>query len=257
MRSDFEQLLWVYSMGVEGVATIQPQNYFNVQLEKKSNDSSYEDVPLLKQSEINEESDRSSHLNEVYKKDINVIEDVGSLEAYWQDKLINNFNIQKFWGFNKLNQINKLNILIIHEPPNRSDFAQYLFLDGKKRNLINNIIFSILSGESEREVQNIFVPILPIPLNKAIEFKNLQSFHLLFLQRLRHIIKPSLTILIGDKAISLISPSLAANEDEAMKDNQYFSIPELEYMMSVPEVKKTVWEEWKQKRRTLKNELFL
>ena len=42
-----------------------------------------------------------------------------------------------------------------------------------------------------------------------------------------------------------------------MKEDQYFSIPELEYMMSVPEVKKTVWEEWKQKRRTLKNDLFL
>ena len=257
MRSDFEQLLWLYSMGVEDVATRQPQNYFNVQLEKKRNDSSYEDVPLLKQSEINGESDGSRNLNEVYKKDINVIENASSLEAYWRDTLINNFNIKKFWGFNKLNQINKLNILIIHEPPNRSDFAQYRFLDGKKRNLINNIIFSILSGESEREVQNIFVPILPIPLNKAIEFKNLQSFHLLFLQRLKHIIKPSLTILIGDKAISLISKGLAANEDEAMKENQYFSIPELEYMMSVPDVKKTVWEEWKQKRRTLKNELFL
>ena len=90
-----------------------------------------------------------------------------------------------------------------------------------------------------------------------MEFKNLQSFHLMFLQRLKHIINPSLTILIGDKAISLISPSLGVNEDQAMKENQYFSIPELEYMMSVPEVKKTVWEEWKQKRRTLKNELFL
>ena len=179
------------------------------------------------------------------------------MEAYWRDSLIDNFNIKKFWGYNKLKQINKLNILIIHEPPNRSDFNQYLFLDGKKRNLINNIIFSILSGESEREVQNIFVPILPIPLNKAMEFKNLQSFHLMFLQRLKHLIKPSLTILIGDKAISLVSPKPEANEDEVMRENHYFLIPELEYMISVPEVKKTVWEEWKQKRRTLKNELFL
>ena len=46
-------------------------------------------------------------------------------------------------------------------------------------------------------------------------------------------------------------------EDEVMKENHYFLIPELEYMMSVPEVKKTVWEEWKQKRRTFKNDLFL
>ena len=99
MRSDFEQLLWLYSMGVEDVVTRKPQNYSNVQLVKKINDSAYQDGPLLKKSE--------------------------------------------------------------------------------------------------------------------------------------------------------------ENEDQAMKENQYFSIPELEYMMSVPEVKKTVWEEWKQKRRTLKNELFL
>ena len=257
MRSDFEQVLWLYSMGVEDVATRNAQNYSNVQLVKKINDSAYQDGPLLKKSEENEDLDRESFLNEVYKKDINAIESVGSLEAYWRDSLIDTFNIKKFWGYNKLNKINKLNILIIHEPPNRSDFAQYRFLDGKKRNLINNIIFSILSGESEREVQNIFVPILPIPLNKAMEFKNLQSFHLMFLKRLKHIIKPSLTILIGDKAISLISPYLRLNKEEAMKEDQYFSIPELEHMMSVPEVKKTVWKEWKQKRRTLKNDLFL
>ena len=257
MRSDFEQLLWLYSMGVEDVATRKPQNYSNLQLVKKINDSAYQDGPLLKKSEENGDPDRESFLNEVYKKDINAIESVSSLETYWRDSLIDNFNIKKFWGYNKLNKINKLNILIIHEPPNRSDFNQYLFLDGKKRNLINNIIFSILSGESEREVQNIFVPILPIPLNKAMEFKNLQSFHLMFLKRLKHIIKPSLTILIGDKAIALISPNPRLSKEEAMKEDQYFSIPELEYMMSVPEVKKTVWEEWKQKRRTLKNELFL
>ena len=153
MRSDFEQLLWLYSMGVEDVSTRKPQNYFNVQLVKKINDSAYQDGPLLKKSEENEDLDRESFLNEVYKKDINAIKSVGILEAYWRDSLIDNFNIKKFWGYNKLNKINKLNILIIHEPPNRSDFNQYLFLDGKKRNLINNIIFSILSGESEREVQ--------------------------------------------------------------------------------------------------------
>ena len=127
MRSDFEQLLWLYSMGVEDVATRKPQNYSNVQLVKKINDSANQDGLLLK-SEGNGDPDRESFLNEVYKKDINAIESVGSLEAYWRDALINNFNIKKFWGYNKLNRINKLNILIIHEPPNRSDFNQYLSL---------------------------------------------------------------------------------------------------------------------------------
>ena len=79
----------------------------------------------------------------------------------------------------------------------------------------------------------------------------------MFLLRLKNVVKPSLTILVGDKSNSLISPKLRTNDDETLKENHYFSIPELEYMMSVPEVKKTVWEEWKQKRRTLKNELFL
>ena len=51
MRSDFEQLLWLYSMGVEDVATRKPQNYFNVQLEKKINDSANQDGLLLKKSE--------------------------------------------------------------------------------------------------------------------------------------------------------------------------------------------------------------
>ena len=50
MRSDFEQLLWLYTMGVEDVATRKPQNYFNVQLEKKINDSAYQDGPLLKKN---------------------------------------------------------------------------------------------------------------------------------------------------------------------------------------------------------------
>ena len=113
MRSDFEQLLWLYSMGVEDVVTRKPQNYFNVQLERKINDSAYQDGPLLKKSEKSGDPNREGFLNEVYKKDINAIESVGSLEAYWRDSLIDNFNIKKFWGYNKLNKINKLNILIL------------------------------------------------------------------------------------------------------------------------------------------------
>ena len=73
MRSDFEQLLWLYSMGVEDVATRKPQNYSNVQLVKKINDSAYQDGRLLKKSEKNHDLDRENFLNEVYKKDINAI----------------------------------------------------------------------------------------------------------------------------------------------------------------------------------------
>ena len=127
----------------------------------------------------------------------------------------------------------------------------------KKRTLINNIVFAILSGENETEVQNIFSPILPIPLYNTTQFETIQSFHLMFLSRLKRITEPSLVLLVGDRARSKISPKLETDDKGIEEENHYFSIPELEYIMSVPEVKKTVWEEWKQKRRTIKNDLFL
>ena len=124
-------------------------------------------------------------------------------------------------------------------------------------NLINNIVFAILSGENETEVQNIFSPILPIPLYKTAQFETIQFFHLMFLLSLKRIIEPSLVLLVGNRAMSYISPKIEAGDKGFEKESHYFSIPELEYMMSVPEVKKTVWEEWKQKRRTIKNDIFL
>ena len=103
----------------------------------------------------------------------------------------------------------------------------------------------------------VFAPILPIPLNNVSDFTNLQSFHIMFLINLLRILKPSLVFLVGDKATSFITSIQKEDEQEFVKENHYFSIPELEYLMSVPEVKKTVWEKWKQKRRTIKNDLFL
>ncbi len=103
----------------------------------------------------------------------------------------------------------------------------------------------------------IFVPILPIPLHNLSDFANLQSFHITFLINLLRILKPSLVLLVGDKATSHITSKQEENNLKIAKENYCFSIPELEYLMSVPEVKKTVWEKWKQKRRTIKNDLFL
>ena len=257
MRNDFEQLLWLYSMGVESVPTRQPINYFDVQIKNKANDSPIQDTHALKKNEKIREPESETLLYETFKKEINKIENINVLDKYWCNSLVNIFDIKKFWRLNKVDEQKKLNILIIHEPPTSSDFAQYSFLDGKKRNLINNIVFAILSGESEKEVQNIFCPILPIPLSNMTQFENIQSFHLMFLANLIRILKPSLVLLVGDRAISYLSPNIEANDQGAERENHYFSIPELAYMMSVPEVKRTVWEKWKQKRRTIKNDLFL
>ena len=115
----------------------------------------------------------------------------------------------------------------------------------------------MLSSENQEEVQNIFVPILPIPLNNVAEFGNLQSFQVMFLLSLKRIIKPVLVLLVGDRASSIITTMLERDDQEILKENNFFSIPELQYMISVPEVKKTVWEEWQQKRKIINNDLFL
>lgn len=257
MRNDFEHLVWLYLMGVENVSTRQPINYFGVEIKNKTNDSPIQDLYALKKSEKIIEPESEKLLYETFKKGINEIENINELEKYWCSTLIDIFNIKKFWRLNKIDEPKKLNILIVHEPPTSSDFARYSFLDGKKRSLINNIVFAILSGESEKEVQNIFCPILPFPLNNKTQFENIQSFYLMFLTNLIRILKPSLVLLVGDRAISYLSPNIEANDQVAERENHYFSIPELTYMMSVPEVKRTVWEKWKQKRRTIKNDLFL
>ena len=257
MRNDFEQLIWLYSMGVEQVGVRQPTNYSEVKVVKKINEAADQDISAFKKTEEARGTERKKSNYEDFPKEFNRINNIKALDKYWRNNLINKFKIKKFWGLNELDESTKMNILIIHEPPTRSDFAQYTFLDGKKRNLINNIIFSILSGESEKEVEYVFVPILPIPLNNVSDFTHLQSFHIMFLINLLRILKPSLVLLVGDKATSYITSKQEENDWQIVKKNHYFSIPELEYMMSVPEVKKTVWEKWKQKRRNIKNDLFL
>ena len=52
MRNDFEQLVWLYSMGVEDVAARQSINYFDVQINNQLNDSSTQD---LQKAQMNEE----------------------------------------------------------------------------------------------------------------------------------------------------------------------------------------------------------
>ena len=257
MRNDFEQLVWLYSMGVEQVGVRQPTNYSKVKIVKKIDEVADKDISALKMTEEIRGTESEKLKYEVFQKEIKEINNIRALDKYWRNTLANKFNIKKFWGLNELLESTKMNILIIHGPPTRSDFALRSFLDGKKRHLINNIIFSILFGEREKEVEYVFAPILPIPLNNVSDFTNLQSFHILFLVNLIRVVKPSLVLLVGDKATSFITSKLEEDSQEIVKENHYFSIPELEYLMSVPEVKKTVWERWKQKRRTIKNDLFL
>jgi len=257
MRNNFEQLVWLYSMGVEDVAARQSINYFDVQIKNQLNDSSTQGLKKAQMNEAVVVPEEQNFSYENFKKDINGIDNLRDLEEYWSGTLISKFNIKKFWRLNDIDGLKKPNILIVHEPPSMSDLSRYSSLDGKKRNLIDNILFAILSGENEAEVQNILSPISPIPLDNTTQFKTIQSFHIMFLLSLKRIMEPSLVLLVGDRARSQISFKLENDDKGIEKENHYFSIPELDYIMSVPEVKKTVWDEWKQKRRTIKNDLFL
>ena len=51
MRNDFEQLVWLYSMGVEDVVAHRSINYFDVQINNQINDSSNKDLQTSQKNE--------------------------------------------------------------------------------------------------------------------------------------------------------------------------------------------------------------
>ena len=59
-----------------------------------------------------------------------------------------------------------------------SDLSRYSFY--KEKNLIDNIVFAILSGEKEAEAQNILSPISPIPLDNTTQL-DYPIFYIMFL----------------------------------------------------------------------------
>ena len=51
MRNDFEQLIWLYLMGVEQVGARQPTNYSEVKIVKKINKAADQDISAFKKTE--------------------------------------------------------------------------------------------------------------------------------------------------------------------------------------------------------------
>ena len=114
MRNDFEQLLWLYSIGVEQVGARQPTNYSEVKIVKKINEAADQNISALKKAEEirGTESEKSKY--EDFQKEINEINNIKALDKCWRNILTNKFNIKKFWGLNELIESTKMNILIIH-----------------------------------------------------------------------------------------------------------------------------------------------
>ena len=70
MRNNFEQLVWLYSMGVEDVTTRQSINYFDVQIESQINDSSIQDLHTSQKTKEIRVTEGGNLLYESFKKDI-------------------------------------------------------------------------------------------------------------------------------------------------------------------------------------------
>ena len=68
MRNDFEQLLWLYSMGVEQVATRQPIDYSETQIVKKIKDSSNQDIPVLKKTQKIRRTESEKSIRKLLKR---------------------------------------------------------------------------------------------------------------------------------------------------------------------------------------------
>ena len=113
MRNDFEQLVWLYSMGLDQVGVRQPTNYSKVKIVKKIDEVADQDISALKMTEEIRGTESEKLKYEVFQKEIKEINNIRALDKYWRNTLANKFNIKKFWGLNELLESTKMNILII------------------------------------------------------------------------------------------------------------------------------------------------
>ena len=70
MRNDFEQLVWLYSMGVEQVGVRQPTNYSKVKIVKKIDEVADKDISALKMTEEIRGTESEKLKYEVFQKEI-------------------------------------------------------------------------------------------------------------------------------------------------------------------------------------------
>ena len=84
MRNDFEQLVWLYSMGVEQVGVRQPTNYSKVKIVKKI-DEEDQDISALKMTEEIRGLEGEKLKYEVFQKEIKEVNNIRALDKYWRN----------------------------------------------------------------------------------------------------------------------------------------------------------------------------
>ena len=83
MRNDFEQLVWLYSMGVEQVGVRQPTNYSKVKIVKRIDEVANQDISALKKTEEIRGTESEKLKHEVFQKEIKEI-----MENLWHSKQV-------------------------------------------------------------------------------------------------------------------------------------------------------------------------
>ena len=248
MQTDLEYLIWLYSIGVEEFLNEVPINQFGEKYQndfmKKVSKSSISNEKFNKQKII-QVKDKSNALKKI-SEEISQLKDVSALEKYFKKILNKEFDLGHENGLFSTGIKGRSNLIIITETPLIIDFRNREVYSGKKKSLLEGIISCIRGSLKEKNFGVIMTPVLPLPIGELSDPEKVEFYHFLYLEKLIKIIQPFLIILIGERSNNLIK-QLAKIKRE--KPNSLhiprFVIPELDYILSVPEAKRDVWENWK------------
>ena len=249
MKTDIEHLIWLYSIGLEEVLNDSPVKLFGEQLYKKDLSSELEKPSSLKkgtnQVTISDNKDKKNTLEKLYEE-VRLFTEVSDIESYFKKFLSKEFNLDGKNGLFSTGLIKKHNLVVILETPLAHDFEKRVVYSGRKKNLLDRIILSIKKSLKEKDFGIIMAPVLPFPTGEINSIDDFQSYYLVYLDNLIRIIKPSLTLLVGERANNLIKLKADLKREKHNSDTmRYFGIPELEYILSVPKIKKKIWDQWK------------
>ena len=248
MHSDLENLIWLYSIGLEEVLNEEPVNQFGEERQDDFQDKILESSSVTKDF-IQQKIIQAGERNDIFKKiseEVSQLIDVSHLEHYFKKFLYKEFRLDMRNGFFSKGTKKKSNLIIITETPSNVDFRNGEVYSGKKKSLLYSIISGMRSSIKEQDFGVITAPVLPFPIGKLGEHEGVEIYHFLYLEKLIKITQPFLIILVGERANNLVERlAIIKRENSNSPYIPHFGIPELDYILSVPKAKKNIWDNWK------------
>ena len=191
-------------------------------------------------------------------EEINQLRDVSNLESYFKKFLNKEFDLDSDIGLYSDVAKRERNLIVITETPLIRDFRKGEIYSGQKKSLLDGIIFCIKLSLKEKDFGVILAPVLPLPIGEISDQDRFSTYYSLFLDKLIRIINPMFLILIGERSNNLIKK---LGEIRGERNNSanipHLVIPELQYILSVPETKKYIWDDLKNLIKRGKDESLL